>query len=220
MPPSFYARFLGGKAHLHDIAIPDISRFVKVTAEELARQYREMGDDELLSLDPDELHELARSCYEGELARRSLKPEASEEELEPEVAVDDDPDVSGEELVHLATFVSRDTAKMAHSALKTAGIPSRLEDDPDGARLMGPPSLEREAHQILSNLDHVSAALTERWLQQALPGRRVIIEELLAQDDLVAVRLTVDGKHQAFCFTRIEGGKVAETWHNFDQLRR
>jgi len=82
------------------------------------------------------------------------------------------------------------------------------------------PSLEREAHQILSNLDHVSAALTERWLQQALPGRRVIIEELLAQDDLVAVRLTVDGKHQAFCFTRIEGGKIVETWHNFDQLRR
>ena len=46
---------------------------MKVTAEDLARHYGAMSDGELLSIDREELHDLARACYEQELARRSLE---------------------------------------------------------------------------------------------------------------------------------------------------
>jgi predicted ester cyclase len=84
---------------------------------------------------------------------------------------------------------------------------------------MVPDSLHREAHDVLHELEALGAELVEQWLQKTLPGRRIVIEDMLSQDDIVAARLTVDGKHQAFCFVRIADRKIAETWHNFGELK-
>ena len=182
---------------------------MKVTAEDLQRQYREMGDDELRSLHPNDLMDLARSCLEQEIARRGLTHGGGT----PSEAPHEEP---GEESVAVATFVSAATVEMAQSALKAAGIPTSI----DGMTLLVPVSYEHHAHEVLESLGSLSAELVEEWLRGALPGRRVVIEDMLAEEDLVAARLTIDGAHQAFCFARIADGAVAETWHNFAQLPR
>jgi len=195
---------------------------VKITAQDLQRQYREMSDDELLSLNPDELMDLARQCYQQEMARRSLVIPGPDESPEP----DGSGEGPAEDLVEVATFISVNAAKMAQSALESAGIPCVLlnEHAPrwtgqiDGPRLMVPASSKVEAREALGSLGQIATEAFERWLREALPGRAIMIEDMLAEDDLVAARLTIDGAHQAFCFARIAGGTVAETWHNLDQL--
>lgn len=188
---------------------------MKITAEDLKRQYREMSDDELLSLNPGELQDVARRCLENELARRSLTAGTAGAADPPAGDAAAEPDG---ELVRAALFTTFPAAKMAQSALEAAGIPSFLEKDPEGVHLMVGESAEHDARELLSTLSHVSAGLVEDWLKETLSRHRVMIEDMLAEDDLVAARLTVDGKHQAFCFARIDNGKVAETWTNFDQL--
>jgi len=185
---------------------------VKITAEDLTRQYREMSDGELLSLNPADLQDLARRCLESELARRSLGSGPAEPApIETASAPEGD-------LARAALFTTFPAAKMAQSALEAAGIPSFIEKDHDGVSLMVGEAAEHDAREILSTLPNVSAGLVEDWLKETLSRHRVMIEDMLAEDDLVAARLTIDGKHQAFCFARIDNGKVAETWTNFAQL--
>jgi hypothetical protein len=186
---------------------------VKVTAEDLARHYGAMSDGELLSIDRDELHDLARTCYEQEMARRSL------ESGEPESGEGDAVEAaSTEDSVSVAAFTNQQAAHMAQSALEAAGIDSHLEKQAEGLHLMVGESWERDAREVLGTLSQMSAGLVEDWLRETLRAHTVMIEDLLAEDDLVAARLTIDGKQQAFCFARIAGEKVVETWHNFDQL--
>jgi hypothetical protein len=186
---------------------------VKVTAEELARHYGAMSDGELLAINPGELHDLAHTCYEQELASRSLESGADEsgETAETDAAPPEDP-------VTVATFTNQQAARLAQSALEAAGIHSVIEKEAEGLHLMVGESWERDAREVLGTISQMSAGLVEEWLRQTLRAHAVMIEDMLAEDDLVAARLTIDGKHQAFCFARIAAGKVAETWHNFDQI--
>ena len=119
----------------------------------------------------------------------------------------------------MATFTNQQAARMAQSALEAAGIASYIEKEEEGLHLTVGESWERDAREVLGTLSQMSVGLVEKWLTETLRAHSVMIEDMLAEDDLVAARLTIDGKHQAFCFARIAGGKVAETWHNFDQLR-
>ncbi len=50
---------------------------MKVSVEDFRRQYAGMSDDALLDVDRRELVDLARTCYEEELARRQLKIHAA-----------------------------------------------------------------------------------------------------------------------------------------------
>jgi hypothetical protein len=188
---------------------------VKVSAEDLARHYGAMSDGELLAIERGELHDLARACYEQELARRSLEPDSAEPG-EDAVASGAEPP---EDPVPVAAFTNQQAARMAQSALEAAGIASFIEREEDSLQLMVGGSQERDAREVLGTLSQMSAGLVEEWLRQTLRAHTVMIEDMLAEDDLVAARLTIDGKKQAFCFARIAGGKVAETWHNFDQLK-
>jgi hypothetical protein len=189
---------------------------MKLTAEDFTRQYREMSDEELLAIDPDELHDIARRCHQAEMTRRQLAEppeELAEEPDEPEAATT----ASTGELVPVATFVSMEAAEAAYAALKDANVAVAVEETPDGPRLMAPWAQQHAAFVALSMLEEAASELVQQWLQKTLPGRSIMIEDMLAQDDLVAARLTVDG-HQVFCFARVANGKVAETWHNFDQF--
>jgi predicted ester cyclase len=70
--------------------------------------------------------------------------------------------------------------------------------------------------------------------REAFPDLQVIIEDLLAEGDRVAARVRFRGTHQGelegiaptgrrvestgIIVSRIEGGKIAEDWANFDDL--
>src|ERR1700755_308240 len=106
---------------------------MKLTAEDFTRQYREMSDDELLAIDPDELQDVARKCHQAEMMRRSLA-EPAEESEEPDAGITE----STGELVSVATFVSMDAATTAYHALKKSNLAVTIEETPDGPSLMVP----------------------------------------------------------------------------------
>ena len=182
---------------------------MKITAEELARHYGAMSDDELLSIDPGELHDLARACYQQELASRSLESASAETGDSP---------LPAEDAIVVATFTNQQAARMAQSALEAAGIACFIEQSDDGLQLTVGESQQRDAREVLKTVAQMSISLVEEWLTHTLAAHTVMIEDMLAEDDMVAARLTIDRKHQAVCFARIADGKVAETWHNFDEL--
>jgi steroid delta-isomerase-like uncharacterized protein len=70
--------------------------------------------------------------------------------------------------------------------------------------------------------------------RQAFPDLRVTVEDLIAEEDKVAARLRVRGTHlgdlngiaptgrrvdfTGIVISRVEGGRIAEDWANFDDL--
>ena len=72
-------------------------------------------------------------------------------------------------------------------------------------------------------------------MRTAFPDVTVVIDDILAEGDCVAARCTVRGNHRGdslgvaptnfpvdftgMCFVRIEDGKIAEAWNNFDFMR-
>ena len=49
---------------------------MKVSIEDIRRQYAELSDEGLLEIDRQDLMDQARQCYDEERARRQLAPEA------------------------------------------------------------------------------------------------------------------------------------------------
>jgi pimeloyl-ACP methyl ester carboxylesterase len=132
---------------------------LRITRDDFERQYASLSDEELLSLDRDDLVETARGCYDEELARRRLTPvstpAAGLEETEPLAA---------------GTFTSRTEAARAREILKAAEIPCFLENEHvygletpfTEMRLMVPARFLDDARDLLSTN---SAPLTapEPW---------------------------------------------------------
>ena len=100
---------------------------MKLTAEEYKRHYRELSDDEFLTIDRDELVDVARRCYDAELAHRQLSPPAAEVE-EPDFPTAPRVPSAGqhEEMVQVAALSSLDTATYAQRMLQDADIPAEL----------------------------------------------------------------------------------------------
>jgi steroid delta-isomerase-like uncharacterized protein len=73
-----------------------------------------------------------------------------------------------------------------------------------------------------------------RHFCQAFPDLRITVEDAVVDGDRIAVRCSVTGTHTGpgvvagptnksanftgMCFARIENGKIAEAWNNFDFL--
>ena len=71
--------------------------------------------------------------------------------------------------------------------------------------------------------------------REAFPNIEVVVEDQIAEGDLVATRCSVRGKHEGhslgiaathapvdftgMTITRIANGKIAEAWNNFDFMR-
>ena len=120
---------------------------MQVDLDDFRRRYAELADEALLELDRDELVDLARDCYDAELARRGLirsSPPATEVQDQGE-------------LVELARFSSSSEADLAKALLESAAIPCYLENEvagktlgvTDGLRLFVPASLLDSAREIL-----------------------------------------------------------------------
>jgi hypothetical protein len=140
---------------------------MKFSADDFKHLYAEMPDEELRSLVRDELTDLARQCYDAELARRGLsaapprrtirpaKPVAEPAEIAPESEEVSETVVEQEEeedLAAAAIFTSREQTKAARALLQSAAIPAFLEDDSTaggGFRLLVAASYVDRAREVL-----------------------------------------------------------------------
>jgi hypothetical protein len=124
---------------------------LQVDLDDFRRRYAELSDEALLELDRDELVDLARDCYDAELARRGLHRSSSSP---PATEVQDHGD-----LVEAAIFSSSSEADLARALLESAAIPCYLENEfagktlrvSDGFRLFVPATLLENAREILNS---------------------------------------------------------------------
>src|ERR1039458_9723121 len=91
---------------------------MKVSMEDFRRQYAGLSDEALLDVDRQDLVELARVCYDEELARRQLKTPAPEHAPEPHG--------ESEEFAVAETYESQEDARLARELLRAAGIRAHL----------------------------------------------------------------------------------------------
>jgi hypothetical protein len=125
-----------------------------IDPEEIKQRYAELSDDGLLSIDRDDLTELAQRYYDAELDDRGLGAEAlsaqSAKQPEPE------PGKPDEDMVLVATFLAMHEADLALTLLRSADIPVYLENELSsaytglgGLRLMVPSAFVEQAEEIL-----------------------------------------------------------------------
>lgn len=133
---------------------------VKVGEDDFRQRYAELSDEGLFSINREELVELARQCYDQELAKRGLQ---AEREPGADSAVIQPPSIQ-DEFVPAATFLFPDEAEVARGLLRSSDILCYLENEHvlakvwqwnvalGGLRLMVPASLLEEVHQVLSDI--------------------------------------------------------------------
>jgi hypothetical protein len=122
---------------------------LQVDLDDFRRRYAELSDEALLELSRDDLVDLARDCYDAELARRGLRRSSSSP---PAAEVQDHG-----ELVEVAIFSSSSEADLARALLESAAIPCYLGNEfaertlgADGfLRLFVPATLLENAREIL-----------------------------------------------------------------------
>ena len=120
---------------------------MEIEPEELRRHYAELSDEGLLSINRNDLTELAQHQYDAEVHGRGLHHESPSD---VETVADH------EELVVVDTFVSSEEAALGRALLRSADIPAYLDNELTstwtgigGLRLMVPSSRCEEAKEIL-----------------------------------------------------------------------
>jgi PhnB protein len=189
---------------------------VKVTVEDIRRQYAELSDEGLLELEPEDLMEQARKCYDEEMARRGLKaaqtraPATPLTEAEPRAA---------EELVVAGTFQSVEQALQARELLQDAGIAAFLPKEYragmiGGLAVMVPATALESAREVLTPpsdlsyirhgmgavrpyvygtldlLDFVSQVFSSAELERSEIGPDAIRAEIMIGDSAVVLDLS------------------------------
>jgi PhnB protein len=129
---------------------------MKVSVEDFRRQYAGMSDEALLDVDRRELVDLARKCYDEELARRQLKA------APPAPADPPEPHGEEEEFAVAETYESEEEAKLARELLRSAGIRAQL--GAGGLALLVPVSTREDAREVLD------AQLSDEALAEAAAG--------------------------------------------------
>jgi hypothetical protein len=119
-------------------------------AEQHRRLYARMSDADLKNIKRRDLADLARKCYDQEVARRALDLTPTPAEPKPK-----------DDLVSVATFIFPDEAKLARALLESASIPAYLENEHTlaanwmltnaigGLHLLVPSTLAEDAREVL-----------------------------------------------------------------------
>lgn len=116
---------------------------MKVSAEDFRQQYAGLSDEGLLNVDRQDLVEMARACYDEELARRKLKAAAPV----PVAAHAPEPHAETEEFAVAATYDSQEEARLARELLRGADIRAHLGTG--GLALLVPASSREDAREVL-----------------------------------------------------------------------
>jgi PhnB protein len=131
---------------------------MKVSVEDFRRQYAGLSDEALLDVDRRELVDMARACYDQELARRQLKTPAPA----PGAAPEPQPPAEVEEFAVAAAYESPEEAKLAREFLRAAGIRAQLGTN--GLTLLVPVSTREDAREVLD------AQISDEALAEAATG--------------------------------------------------
>jgi predicted ester cyclase len=149
---------------------------MKLTAEDYQRRFSEMSDEEFLAIDRQDLVDLARRCYDAELARRQLEPPEAALPVEPaESQAEGEPP---DDWATVAVFTYPDEAGAAEGLLKSADIPTFLANRHTaganwnwtnaigGLRLMVPGAELEAARDLLHPyITEANKKLVEQWFQ-------------------------------------------------------
>jgi PhnB protein len=117
-----------------------------------------LSDEALLDVDRRDLVELARACYDEELARRQLKAAAST----PAAPHAPEPPGESEAFAVAETYESQEEAKLARELLRAAGIRAQL--GAGGLAVLVPVSTREDAREVLS------AQFSDEALAEAAAG--------------------------------------------------
>jgi len=131
---------------------------MKVSVEDFRRQYAGLSDEALLDVDRQDLVQMARACYDEELARRKLQaaPPA------PAVAQAPEPHGETEEFAVAETYESQEEARLARELLRGAGIRAGL--GAGGLAVLVPVSTREDAREVLN------ARLSDEALAEVATG--------------------------------------------------
>ena len=126
---------------------------MQIDPEDFKRHYAMLSDAALLEVNRDELVDVARACYDAELAERNLAAEASEPTA---AAVEATAGQADGDLQLVGTFLSIEEANFARGLLQSADVPCSLENEFSAAysgtgalRLLVPASVYERACEIL-----------------------------------------------------------------------
>jgi PhnB protein len=121
---------------------------VRISIEDIRRQYAGLSDDGLLEIDREDLMEQARMCYDEEVARRGLM---AVQTGAPHRSLAGQSAAGIEEMVVAGTYQTVDQAIQAQELLRGAGIPARLTNDAmGGVPVMVPASALESARELLT----------------------------------------------------------------------
>jgi hypothetical protein len=130
-----------------------------VPADEFRQHYASLSEEGLREIDRDDLTEVARACYDEELARRGLKIGGVSPPVEP--SQEEAPQVEASQVdiawVPLDTF-SLDEVELARALLDAEQIPTRVErssagnypPSPGGLVLFVPKPFLEQAREVLA----------------------------------------------------------------------
>lgn len=116
---------------------------MKVSIEEIRRQYADLSDEGLLEIEPEDLMEQARKCYDEELARRGL---TREQPAPPHEVFE----ANTEAMVVAATYSTIEEAQLACDLVRAAGIRAGLGSQNNTVLLMTPAASLEDVQEILA----------------------------------------------------------------------
>ena|SRR5579883_1093445 len=152
---------------------------MQIDRDRLRAQYQSMSDEELLAIDPSELTDLARSCYEAELSERELaEPEDTYAEVVaepadfPEHDSHLDPDWL-ETAEQACSFVLQSATNYAEegetacAVLRRAGIPYQVVfEEPEPDRPVGMMKVMVPGHLVLKALSVLDKEIFNREFEE------------------------------------------------------
>jgi len=160
---------------------------MQITPEELKRAYREMGDEELLAMETDDLTETARKLHAAEIERRGLHVQAERDDSGPE----------GEEghWETVGAFRSLHEAQLAHGLLQSAGIPAELESNSGDLLWMG-----SSGHRLSR------VVVPEQFLDEAhgIIESHAVREELAAQAEAEPLPQVITARYEDGVFKPLD----------------
>jgi len=125
---------------------------VQIDPEDFKRHYAMLSDAALLEVDRDELVDVARACYDAELAERNLDRPRADQDASPAES-HTQTEEGGLQLV--GTFLSMEEANFARGLLQSADVPCSLGNEfsafsgAGALRLLVPASAYDRACEIL-----------------------------------------------------------------------
>ena len=186
---------------------------MKVSVEDIRRQYAELSDEGLLEVERQDLVDRARECYDEELGRRQL----TRPQLAPPVPARREAPGDIEDLAVLANYDSQEEAQLARELVRAAGIQAYLSNEHTVAMIRGPQFGGLTGLELMvpaSSLRSAREVLAAQVTDEALAGEALAPTNHI-RHGMGAVRPYLYGKLDLLDFVQQVFGAVELERHDF-----